>query len=255
MRLVTIGTGTVSLTPGRGCASHMIEAGDVRLLMDCGSGAAHRMAGCGLDWWGITHLALTHFHADHVGDIPTLIFAWKYGRIPARSAPLEVIGPAGTAALFDRLAAAFGEWVTAPGFPLSIREVAPDEELSLGGSLTISARKVPHTEESVAYSASAGGRRVVYTGDTGFDPSLGEWAAGADVLLCECSLPEQMAIPTHLTPEQCGELARIAGPGVLALTHLYPPVEEVDVRGIVGARFQGTTVVAHDGWSIELGGV
>jgi ribonuclease BN (tRNA processing enzyme) len=98
----------------------------------------------------------------------------------------------------------------------------------------------------------AAGRRVVYTGDTGFDESLGEWAAGADVLLCECSLPAHMAIPTHLTPEQCGELARIAGPGVLALTHLYPPLEEVDVPAIVGARFPGTTVVAHDGWSIEL---
>jgi ribonuclease BN (tRNA processing enzyme) len=255
MRLVTIGTGTVSLTPGRGCASHIVEAGGTRLLLDCGSGAAHRMAERGLDWWGITHLVVTHFHADHIGDIPTLIFAWKYGRLPARSVPLEVIGPAGTAALFERLAAAFGEWVTAPGFPLTIREIAPDEALALDGGVTLSARKVPHTDESVAYSVSAGGRRVVYTGDTGFDPSLGEWAGGADVLLCECSLPEHMAIPAHLTPEQCGELARIAVPGVLALTHLYPPVEEVDVRGIVGARFQGTTVVAHDGWSIELEGV
>jgi ribonuclease BN (tRNA processing enzyme) len=252
MKLTTLGTGTVSLTPGRGCAAHLVEAGGVRLLLDCGSGAAHRMAALGVDWWGITHIALTHFHADHIGDLPTLVFAFMYARLPGRSAPLTVLGPAGTAALLDRMAAAFGEWVTAPGFALAVREVAPGEDVTLHDGVVLAARKVPHTEESVAYSVSAGSRRMVYTGDTGFDPTLGEWAAGSDVFLCECSLPERMAIPTHLTPEQCGELARLAGPGLLALTHLYPPVEELDLPAVVGTRFAGRTHVATDGWSIEL---
>ena len=72
------------------------------------------------------------------------------------------------------------------------------------------------------------------------------------MFLCECSLPERMAIPTHLTPEQCGELARVAGPRLLALTHLYPPVEELDLPAVVGERFAGRVHVATDGWSIEL---
>jgi len=252
MRLVTVGTGTISLTPGRACASHLVDAAGVRLLLDCGSGAAHGMSRFGVDWWGITHVALTHFHADHVADLPTLIFAWRHARLPGRSAPLEIVGPVGTRALLDQLAAALGEWVTAPGFPLTVREVAPEETVPLGDEVALAARKVPHTEESVAYSVTARGRRVTYTGDTGFDLALGEWAAGSDVLLCECSLPEQMAIPTHLTPEQCGEIARVAAPGLLVLTHLYPPLEAVDVGAIVRERFSGPVVVAHDGWSIEL---
>jgi ribonuclease BN (tRNA processing enzyme) len=249
MRLTTVGTGTISLTPGRACAGHLVESGEVRLLMDCGSGVVHRMSELGLDWWGITHVALTHFHADHVGDLPTLVFAWKYARRPGRAAPLTLVGPPGTHALVERLAGAFGAWMLDPGFPFRIVELPPGESAPLGGGVTLAARAVPHTAESVAYSVEHGRRRVVYTGDTGWDPSLGEWATGCDVLLCECSLPESWAIPQHLTPEQCGALAAIARPRLLVLTHLYPPVLEVDIPAAVRSRYAGDVVVARDGWT------
>ena len=69
------------------------------------------------------------------------------------------------------------------------------------------------------------------------------------MLLCECSLPDGLAIPQHLTPEQCGALAAIARPKLLALTHLYPPVLEEDIPGAVRRRFAGDVVIARDGWS------
>lgn len=252
MRVTTLGTGTISLTPGRACAGHLVEAGAVRLLMDCGSGVAHRMAEHDVDWLGITHVALTHFHIDHHGDLPTLVFAWKYGRLPGRTEPLVLVGPEGTAALLERLAAAYGDWLRDPGFPLVVREIAPDEALDLGDGVTLTARKVPHTPESVAYSIERGGRRVVYSGDTGVDPTLGDWARGCDLLLCECSLPAAMAIPSHLTPEQCGDLAARAEPGRLVLIHFYPPLESVDVAAIVATRYAGPLTLAHDGWHIDL---
>ena len=251
MKLTTLGTGTIAITAERALAGHLVESGDVHLLMDCGSGVVSRVAA--LDWMGITHVALTHFHHDHHGDLPTLIFAWRHGRLPPRSEPVEVLGPVGTRELLDRMAAAYGAWVTDPGFPVTVREVVPDESVSLGGGgLVLEARKVPHTDESVAYSVHQDGRRIVYTGDTGFDDGLGAWAAGADVLLCECSLPDSMAVPIHLTPRECGALAAKAAPGLLVLTHFYPPVERVDVRAEVGERFSGRVVLATDGWSTEL---
>jgi ribonuclease BN (tRNA processing enzyme) len=212
------------------------------------------MAELDVDWWGVTHVALTHFHADHIADLPTLVFAWRHARIPARSAPLEVIGPPGTGALIERMAAAFGEWLAAPGFPLAVRELAPDERIELEGGVALAARKVPHTEESVAYAVERGGRRIVYTGDTGFDEALGEWAAGADVLLAECSLPDEMAVPIHLTPAECGRIAARANPALLALTHLYPPLEALDVAALLAPDWGGRTVVAFDGWAHEIEG-
>jgi len=250
--LTTVGTGTVSPHPLRVSSAQLVEAGAVRLLMDCGGGAMHRMAVIGVRWQDITHVALSHFHADHISDLALLISAWRYGDLPPRSAPLEIIGPLGTATLLGALAGAFGDWVLEPGYPLVIREIEPDGMVDLPGDVRLRARAVPHTDESVAYSVEHDGRRLVYTGDTAFDAELGRWARGCDVLLAECSLPADMAVPAHLTPEECGALAALAEPSHLVLTHFYPPVERVDIAGIVAQRFRGRVTLANDGWTTEL---
>ena len=41
-------------------------------------------------------------------------------------------------------------------------------------------------------------------------------------------------------------------PKRLALTHFYPPVEDVDVRAIVGARYAGPVTLAVDGWHFDI---
>jgi ribonuclease BN (tRNA processing enzyme) len=251
MRLTVLGTGTIAFSSARSCAGYYVEAGAARILMDCGAGTTRRLAELGIAWQRITHVVLTHFHIDHHADLPSILFAWKYGQLPTRSDPIQVIGPEGTTELLARLASAYGEWVTAPGYEVRITELAPGAQVDLQGA-TLACTKVPHTPESVAYSIVEGGRRLVYSGDTGFDPLFAEWAKGCDLLVLECSLPEHMAIVEHLTPQQCGELARLAGPRQLVLTHLYPPVEGVDIAAIVAANYSGPTVVAHDGWRAEL---
>ena len=239
-------------SPRRVCSGHLVQADDVRLLMDCGSGVVQRMASLGLRWQDITHVALTHFHNDHISDLSTLIFAWKWGDLPPRTAPATLVGPAGTAALLERLAAALGEWVREPGFPLVVREIAPGDELALADGVTLAAHKTPHTDESVAYAVIADGRRLVYTGDTGYDEGLAAWAGDCDLLLAECSLPPAMAIPSHLTPEQVGRLARLARARRLVLTHFYPPVERTDVRAAVGREYDGYVALADDGATFDI---
>jgi ribonuclease BN (tRNA processing enzyme) len=246
--VTTLGTGTIALTPRRVRAGHLVETGDVRLLMDCGSGVIQRLAELEIPWMTITHVAITHFHIDHIGDLASLIFAWRHGDLPARTAPIEVIGPAGTSALLDRIAAAYGQWVTQPGFPVTVRELSPREEVSIGAGVSLSCCKVPHTEESVAYAVRDASARIVYSGDTGFDEPFADWAAGSQLLLCECSLPSAMAIPEHLTPEQCADVANRAQPELLALTHLYPPVERLNVLELIATTYDGPTVIATDGW-------
>jgi len=252
VRLTTVGTGTAAPVAGRVQAGHLVEAGGVRILLDCGSGVSFRLASLGIDWGTITHLALTHFHADHVLDVPTLLTAWRYGMLPPRSAPLEIIGPVGTATLVDRMTEALGVSWREYGFTVTIREMSPGERIPLADGVTIESRSVPHTPESVAYLIDGQGRRVVYSGDTGFDEGLARWASGCDVLLIECSLPATMAIPTHLTPEQVAALAKVAAPALVAVTHMYPPLETVDVPAAIAATYAGPVVVCHDGWSTEL---
>lgn len=251
MRLTTIGTGTAAPHPARASAAHLVEAGDVRVLCDCGSGALFRMAQLGIDWAGITHVALSHFHTDHIGDLAALLMAWRWGQLPARSLPVTIYGPPGTGALIERLASVHGAWLLAPGFPCTVREIVADEVVRLPG-VDLATLPVPHTPESVAYSISEGSTRLVYTGDTGVSEALGDWAADCDLLLAECSLPDALAIRDHLTPRQAGALAARARAKRLVLTHFYPPVEAVDIPGEVAEHYAGPTVLAHDGWSIAL---
>lgn len=251
MRLTTLGTGTASPST-RVNAGHLVEAGAVTLLMDCGSGVAHRMGELGANWFGITHLVFTHFHPDHTLDLTTLMFAWRYGALPPRSEPLTILGPVGTVQLIEQFAAIYGDKVKAPGFPVTVRELAPGERADLGDGVTIEAHKVPHTAESVAYSVERGSARLVFTGDTAFDTVVAEWARGCDVLLAECSLPEQLAVPTHLTPAQVGVMAEVAEPGRLVLTHFYPPVLDEDIAEIIALRYSGEVVIAVDGWSTDI---
>lgn len=252
MRLTTIGTGTVSPSATRVCAGVLVEFGAVRLLMDCGAGVTHRMAALRMDWMGITHLAVTHFHPDHIADIPMLIMAWRYGTLPPRAAPIEILGPPGTANLVERLADAFGQWMREPGYPLTVREIPFNDRIDLAGEAYLGTYKVPHTEESIAYSIERGGTRIVYTGDTGFDGGLAQWSAGCNVMLSECSLPRSMTVAGHMTPEECGALGALAQPGLLALTHFYPPVEDEDIAGIVGSFYKGPIALATDGWSTHI---
>jgi ribonuclease BN (tRNA processing enzyme) len=208
-------------------------------------------------------VAITHFHYDHVADLPALVVALRWGQLPARTAPLTVIGPPGFRDWLVRLGAVLGDWVTSPGtyevriieldrngtLPLSFDPpVAPDQR----PAPVLSAFPVPHTPESVAYSVTSGRARLVYTGDTGYDDALGDWAAGCSVLLSECSLPASLAIPEHLTPESAGALAARARPGRLVLTHFYPPVEREDIRALVGERWSGPIDLAVDGSVIEI---
>jgi len=251
--LVTVGTGTVAPHPTRSAPAHWVEADGVRLLLDCGPGTCHRLASHGLPWPDLTHIALTHFHPDHYSELPALLFAMKYGAARPRTAPLDLVGPVGTRAKLDALAAAFGPWVTAPGFALRIAELEPGTSIALADGVVLDCLRVPHTDESLAYRVSTPAGRLVYTGDTGPSEALGDWARGCDILLAECSLPEAMALDIHLTPRSAGALAKRSRAKRLVLTHLYPPVEQVDILGEVSREYDGPTTVAEDGSRFVIG--
>lgn len=252
MRLVTLGTGTVGLHERRVCSGQLVLAGAVQLLLDCGSGVCHRLVQLALPWPTLTHVAFTHFHTDHISDFATLVQAWRYGQLPPRSEPLTIIGPPGTTDLLSRMADLHGNWMREPGFPVTVVELASGASQDLGDGVVIGAVKVPHTAESVAYSITRGGRRIVYTGDMGYDPMVAEWARGADVLLCECSLPEELAIDSHLTPARAGAMAAAALPKHLVLTHFYPPVEQIDIRAAIALHYAGPVTLADDGSTFQI---
>jgi ribonuclease BN (tRNA processing enzyme) len=215
--------------------------------MDCGAGTLHRSAALGIPWHTVTHLALTHFHADHWGELPAFLFALRWGIEPARSAPLVLLGPVGLAERLGHLSRALGDWVLDPGYPLEVIELPATGTRALSGTVALETHPTPHTGESLALAVVQGGARLVYTGDTGPSAALARWARGCDLLLAECSLPESRALEIHLTATQAGDLAREAKAKSLVLTHFYPPVDIDDAVRQARAAFGGPVAAAKDG--------
>lgn len=254
MELVTVGTGTVAPSAERTAACHWVSRGAVRVLLDCGAGSLHRLAQFGLPWRDVTHVILSHFHPDHYGELPMLVYALRHTATPPRTEPLVILGPPGVVRLVKALAEGFGPWLLDPGFPIGILDLRDGEPFPLDGDVSLETFPVPHTTESVALSLTSPEGRLVYTGDTGPSAELARWATGCDVLLAECSLPEVMALDTHLTPKRAGELAQQARAKRLVLTHFYPPVEASDPGRAAGAVFEGPVSAARDGDRFTIGG-
>lgn len=253
MELTIVGSGTAAPHAHRVSAAHHVRARHVSLLLDCGSGAVHRMAGLGVAWDQLTHIALSHYHTDHVSDLPMLLFSMKYALPEPRREELTLLTPPDGRAWLGRLAAAFGEYIVDPGFPIHVQEVEDGTVFELGDGARIACRQTPHTDRSFAYRVDAFGQALGYTGDTGADPGQADFFRRVDVLVAECSLPDDLAIDMHLTPSRVAALALGAQPGHLVLTHLYPQLERRDVAGLVrAAGWQGRTTIARDGLRIQL---
>jgi ribonuclease BN (tRNA processing enzyme) len=253
VEVVVLGTGTAAPSPRRTAAAYWVESGPVRLLLDCGAGTVHRAAQFNVPWPAVTHIALTHFHQDHWGELPMLLFALRHGTLPPRREPVTLIGPPGIHARLTLLAAAYGDWVLAAGFDLRIHELAAGEAVELAQGIILESCRTPHTPESRAYALHDGRVRLVYTGDTGPSPALARWASGCDLLIAECSLPDGQGIEIHLTPTQAGELARSAGARRLVLSHFYPPIEGTDPAGVAARAFGGEVHAANDGDRFTIG--
>lgn len=254
--VMILGSGTLVPSATRRSAGHLITFDSIRVLLDCGSGTLHGMAHWGTAWDRISHILLTHFHTDHIGDLAPLLFALSYGSSPRRTDPLTLIGPPGLRRLIDSLAEAFGAYVLDPGFPLEVLELAResiwfDESCGLG----VSTHPTRHTDSSVAYRLETDTGIVSYTGDTGPQTGLGNFFQGTDLMIAECSYPDPPRVETHLTPTGLATLAQEASPDLLVVTHVYPDLDPEAVPGLLAqAGYAGRVRVAEDGLVITLAG-
>ncbi|MDX1392852.1 MAG: ribonuclease Z [Gemmatimonadota bacterium] len=253
--LTVVGCGTVVPEGDRAASSFHYRSASTGLLIDCGPGAVQALARLELPWGDLTDLAITHFHADHVGALPGLFFALTHGLATRRTTPLEVWGPVGTESLFRILAEALGEFMLDPGFPVRFREVAPGDRVRLGGGETLSVHKTPHTDESLAYRVDGSSGSFGYSGDTGPSETLGPFMRGVDVFVCECSLRDEEVGTNHLSPTSAAAIASAASPGALVVTHIYPHVRAAVPIGelIEAAGYRGRVVLAHEGLALPLG--
>jgi ribonuclease BN (tRNA processing enzyme) len=255
-RLTVIGSGTLLPSAERRSSAYHLRvatrsgAAAHSVLIDCGSGALHGLAACGVDWRDIDVVAVTHYHSDHIADLASLLGAYRF---EGRTRPLALLGPSDLGHFLGRLAGLYGEWILDPGFPLDVVELGPSGQwIGSGGDLRISACPTPHTDVSIALRMSGSWGELGYTGDSGPSPELARFLAGCDLLVAECALSDPPEIDTHLSPSSLSSLAADSRPGLLLVTHVYPPQRVEDaVRG-VRRLWDGEVEAACDGMRVRL---
>ncbi|HTU12092.1 MAG TPA: MBL fold metallo-hydrolase [Allosphingosinicella sp.] len=291
---VTLGTGGGPIIRlRRGQPANALIVGDAVYLFDTGDGVQRQLRGANLSPANLRAIFISHHHMDHNAGLgPLLASRWLFNAYR----PLPVIGPPGTRDMLANLAEAYRPVELAPitiGGPakptiaatIAARDLAADlnaptlvyedEHIRVlavtNGHYNFPPGEAARFSRSYAFRIEAGGRSIVYTGDTGWSDNLVRLAQGADLLVTEVidvrameavlrrasDLPAAALGPMlahmaqdHLTPDQIGRLAARARVERVVLTHLAPGMdEEPDTRGYttgISAHYRGPVTVAND---------
>jgi ribonuclease BN (tRNA processing enzyme) len=248
VRLTVLGCAGTFPGPDSPCSGYLVEHDGYRLLVDLGSGALGQLQRhVGL--LGVDAVYVSHLHADHCIDLVAYSYARRYhpdGVAP----PLPVYGPAGTA---QRI---LSSYEAPPSHGLEdvfvFHEVPPATRQL--GPFTVTAARVNHPVECHGLRIEAGGRSLVYSGDTGESDVLVDLARDCDLFLCEASWPDAADNPPgiHLSGRQAGEHAARAGARRLLVTHVVAWSDPAVVLAEAVAAAPCPTELARCGASYDV---
>ncbi len=268
--ILVMGAGGAVPTPSRSPAAYWVTVDERTILLDPGPGALVRLmkSAHGPDSIdAIETVVLSHLHIDHVADLAPLLFA-LHSPVPASERPLHLFGPPGLHTYLARLGDLYGRWLEPAKRELRVEEIEPSQVLypvregdgywrvgvadEHGRPPLLHVFAADHPQDrfsDVCLCYRFGdrqGRRLVYSGDTG--PSAGLTAAsrGADLLVVECSAPDDQELTGHLSPRRVGALCAEAGVHEVVLTHMYPRTASLDPASRVSQYVSGTVTAAVD---------
>lgn len=254
MHLTVLGSGTSHPHPKRSSTSFWLETAGGSILLDCSASSILRMAQEGLPWAELDAIWISHFHLDHIGGLAPFLFGIKHAaETRDRTKPLSICGPLGLKTLFDAVDEAGKYRLLEQGFPIEIVEVVEGDEFQILDGVAASVAKTLHKPESLAIRLEDGKRTLCFTSDTGFAPSLGEFAAGSGLFIVESSFVANKAVATHLELSEAMELISIAQPRKALLNHLYPEWDAIKFEDLAANYSSPCEVLlAFDGMKIEI---
>lgn len=251
MRLTIIGCAGSFPSPDSPASCYLVEHEGASVVLDLGNGALGPLARH-VDLRAVDAVVLSHLHPDHCLDLTSYYVARAYH--PDGPAPrLPVHGPHGTD---RRIAAAYRAGPSDNG--RGIERTFSFSDLDSGpiviGPFRIVVARVVHPVAAYAIRVEAGGRTIVYSGDTGPAPALVELARGADLALFEASFLSGMSNPhgLHMTAREAAEHATAAGVPRLMLTHLVAWNDPARSLAEAEAEFAGELRLASPGLAVDL---
>lgn len=252
-------------------------------LFDAGAGSASNLQADGLPLERLDGVFITHFHSDHIADLPAVRLAsWVVGR----PEPLKVLGPNGVGKVVagfniayehdnDYRTAHHGEDLLPRALGNLVGQTLRANEVFVDGDLKITMFNVQHQpiHPATGYLVEYAGRRVVISGDTIVADELFDIANGADLLFHDV-LSQRAIQPLMQAAESAGRdrLAKIiydvqdyhadlhklqqaseaANVQQLVLYHMVPTPTNFLMTRVWLSDLTGGTVMADDGMVFEL---
>jgi ribonuclease Z len=282
LEVVLLGTGGPAPLIDRFGPATLVRAGSEYLLFDAGRGASQRIWQTRLPLGSITAVFLTHLHSDHVVGLPDLwLTSWLPTAFGARTAPLQVFGPAGTRDMTAALQNAFrwdirartgGEEQVAKEISFHATDIGEGVVLERNG-VKVTAFTVDHAKHlrpALGYRVDHGGHSVVISGDTRPSDNLVRFAERADVVVHEVFAATERLLRDsavarsvgsyHTSPEEAGRVFARVKPRLAVFTHVIqfrldsaapPSVEDILAR--TRSAYSGPLVVGEDLMTIAIG--
>jgi ribonuclease Z len=273
LKVTLLGTGSPQPRMDRFGPGILVEAGEKKLLFDCGRGVAQRIEQLGITFADIDALFVTHLHSDHTVGIPDL---WLTGWVRGRKAPLQVWGPAGIKAMMAHLAEAYQFDIKIRQLddklpPQGVAVIANDIEQGVvydRAGIKVTAFLVDHGEvkPALGYRVDFAGHSVVLSGDTRYSENLIRFSQKVDLLIHEVIDPDgfraknpsmsatrlQAIVGHHTSAEQAGTLFTQVKPKLAVYSHIVPG-DAADLIPQTRKTYSGPLEVGEDLMSLEIG--
>lgn len=270
-----LGSGGPDADDARASSGYLLWMdGEARLLVDAGGGVFLRFGEAKAKFESLDAIAITHLHADHVGELPVLL---KSGFFSERKRPLPIVGPTGGGqfpgmkefmkAQFDKKRGAFrylSGYLDGSGGSVraNIKEIsatASSPRTAFGNErFKLTAIGVKHgSVPALGYVVEAGGKRMAFAGDqNGDNPAFAAAIKDADVLVMDHAIPEmpdRTSGQLHARPSEIGMLAAKANVRQLVLSHNMArslgPLQ--DNLTLIKQHYKGPIKVAEDLMCVE----
>ena len=265
-----LGSGGPELQDKRASTSYLIwDRGTARVIVDAGGGSALRFGESGAQMSQVDVVLFSHFHIDHSGDFPALVFSSWF---EDRKRPLPVYGPPGndfmpstTEFVRGLFSEPHGAWrylseLVEPGakgsYTLEPHNVAAGSKPVLvfrNSDMVVYAVRVIHGGfPALAWRVEMDGKRLVFSGDTnGEGDGLTQLAMDADLFVAHNAVPEGatgVERRLHMPPSVIGTIAASAHVKRLILSHrmLRTLGRENETQAQIQRHFSGPIAFAND---------
>ncbi len=236
-----LGTGAALVDPDRGHSGIVLTVEGRHYLLDIGHGTTRQLVRANIDPSTVNHVFISHLHFDHIEDAAYFVIStWMSNR----SVKPAIYGPPGTKRFVAHLLedGAFQADIHARAqyrqraetlemVRPAVHEFGPGLVFD-DGTVKVFADYVEHIPSEIlhcfGFRIETAGKVIAFSGDTKPCEAMERLASQADLLIHECTFPEEalefrkqtnIGTYAHTSPTELGKLATRAGVKNLVATH------------------------------------